>query len=100
MLGLIYVWHTVFKEFACGSACVPGLHYIADTGPNKLANLLERNTCCAVVGHRQGGKTTLAILAAEQLEHCYVVPLTNVKVGLILKTNSNLRMPQHSCKSS
>ena len=84
--GLICVWHTVLKRFAFESGCVPGLHYIADTGPNKLANLLKENKCCLVVNHRQGGKTTLATLAAMQLKHCYVIPLTGAKVGPILNT--------------
>lgn len=85
-LELIYVWHAVLKGFAVGSACVPGIHYIADTGPNRLAQLLSANTCCLVVDHRQGGKTTLAALAAGQLqlqlEPCYVVTLSGVKVIL------------------
>lgn len=93
-LELIYVSRAAFKSFAVGSGCVPGIHYIADTGPNKLAKLLSGNLCCLVVDHRQGGKTTLAALAAKQLhsqfESCYVVELSGVKVGPTIFTTVNL----------
>ena len=80
-LGLTCLWHTVLKQIAVGGACVPGVHYIANTGPNRLAKLLSENKCCLVVDHHQGGRTTLAALAAEQLKHCYRIPLACAQVG-------------------
>ena len=90
-LGLNYVWHAGLKNFANGGACVPRKNYIANTGPNKLARLLSTNQCCLVVDHRQGGKTTLAALAAKELDNCYVVLLEALKVAPNLRIDLHMR---------
>ena len=74
---------------------MPEENYIVDTGQNKLTRLLSTNQCCMVVDHRQGGKSTLAALAAKELDNCYVVLFEALKVGSKMCSDLHMTVSSH-----
>ena len=60
--------HSGPKSWAVGDACDPDQNFYSKPERNRVEEELQASHYCLVVDHRQSGKSTLARVAASNLE--------------------------------
>ena len=69
------------KHFQTGRWVDPDDHYYAPLPSTRMVENINHGKFCLMIGHRQAGKSTLALTTANAREDCLYIYLMPFEVG-------------------